>query len=78
MKLPDISSALYGTEPDSRKAEGFKALVLRVIYRLMWPILFVYAVMVLRAVIAKQSAKLFHVNNGGYPGAVNCLAAALA
>ncbi len=76
--LPDISSALYGTEPGASKATGLKALALRIAYRLLWPFTICYDVLILRSIIIRSPAKILHVNNGGYPGATGCLAAAWA
>ncbi len=52
--------------------------MIKVLLRLLDYPLFLYEVLALRAAFAAYRPLLVHINNGGYPGALGCRAAALA
>lgn len=54
------------------------ASVLNLAYRFIWPLFFFYDLIVLYWLFRREPAELIHINNGGYPGALSCRAAALA
>jgi glycosyltransferase involved in cell wall biosynthesis len=54
-----------------------KALIM-IMLDLLKPLFFVYELLGLSALFARIPAQIVHVNNGGYPGALSCLAAVVA
>lgn len=48
------------------------------VFILINPIIFVYDFLTLSPVFSRNKASIIHINNGGYPGALSCRAAAVA
>src|SRR3990167_2657406 len=80
IRLPDISIWIYSL---SKKISSKYLLIatdlfLRITFRVFQPLFFMYDFIILFLLFSKQKAEVVHINNGGYPGALGCLAAAVA
>ena len=80
IKLLDINSVnLYLIKkianPLFRKIAGNFATLLSII---MKPFIFIYDFLLLSILFGRNTADAIHINNGGYPGALGCRAAAVA
>lgn len=75
ISFPDLSSCLQ--LPD-RVPFFIKRVTLQLFQWLLSPLLLVYEIVVLFALFKKNMPDVLHINNGGYPAALSCRAAAIA
>jgi len=79
-RFPDQTTGSYFIRRlagDGRLSRSLN-FVHRVLLRLAQAFIFTYEVIVLAAAFALEKASVVHINNGGYPGALSCRAAAVA
>lgn len=79
-RFPDPSSAGYYFRRRTKNplALQFLRYSYAVLMRLLVPFTFAYEVSLLAAAFARERTEVVHINNGGYPGALSCRAAAVA
>lgn len=79
VRYPDIDTwTIFLQKIISVKLMQLVSLMLRTFFLLLKPLLFPYQIIRSYLIIKAEKPDIIHINNGGYPGAFSCLAAAIA
>jgi glycosyltransferase involved in cell wall biosynthesis len=74
IRLPEVTLSVYNNPSYSY----FRKLIIRVSFKLLRPFILIYDIVKLKKSFKTDCAKVLHINNGGYPGALSCIAATVA